>query len=339
MHLHLVIPGLLWPSEQARGFADALPLPALTLLLGRGQTRRQHAESPEQAWRRIFKLAPETAADASLRRLGEDDGLRETDTVMCADPVHLHFAREHLLLADASELDIRDDEAQTLVASLNDVFGDIGRFEAPAPARWYLYPATLPTARFSPLGDVTSRPVAHFMPSGEDAAMWQRTMNEIQIHFHNHPLNAEREARGRRAINSVWLWGAGSLPPSLNAPAPALVMHSPLARGLARAAGVEPGSAQQLAALAPGNTLVELDTLLGASRYLDLEPWQAALIQLEADWFAPALAALRGRRLSRLTLSVPDERGSLSVDVTPSRLLQFWRRLESLEAFTIVNRL
>ncbi|MCB1960375.1 MAG: hypothetical protein KDE68_07620, partial [Rhodocyclaceae bacterium] len=228
MHLQLLIPGMLWPSVQARGYADALPLPALNLLLARGQTRRKMPESPEQALRRLFKLAGSERTDASVRRLGEADGLRMTDTVMCADPVHLHFAGDHLLLADASGLDIQPDEADALVASLNKAFSQVGRFEAPAPHRWYLYPAKPPTARFVPLGDVISRPVAHFVPTGDDARMWHRVMNDIQVHLHNHPLNAAREARGQRSINSVWLWGAGTLPSPLPTPAPALAMHSPL---------------------------------------------------------------------------------------------------------------
>ncbi len=339
MRLHLVVPGLLWPSEQARGFADRLPLPGLTRLLGLGKRERAAPATPEQTWRRLFGVDNSAAADAALRRLGEDDGLRVTDMMMCADPSYLHFTREHLLLIDAGELAITPDEAAALVDCLNTELADIGQFEAVAPTRWYLYPRQTPTSRFAALGDVTSRPVAHFLPEGDDAVQWQHAMNEIQVLFHNHPVNAAREAAGQRPINNVWFWGAGTLPASLESPAPHLVMTSPLAIGLARAAGVEPSNVSDFDALPADDTLVSLDALLPPSRYLDLEPWQAALVQLEADWFAPALAALQRRRLSRLTLTVPDERGSLIIDVTPHRLLQFWRKAKSLEAFTLQQNL
>ena len=312
MHLHLVVPGLLWPSEQARGFADTLALPALTRLLGRGQCKREAPASPEQSWRRLFGIDAATAADGALRRLGEDDGLRVTDAMMCADPSYLHFTREHLLLIDAAELAITPDEAAALVGCLNTELADIGHFEALAPTRWYLYPRQPPTARFSPLGDVTSRPVAHFLPEGDDAASWQHTMNEVQVLFHNHPVNTARESSGQRPINNVWFWGAGTLPATLTSPAPHLLMNSPLAVGLARAAGIEPGKPDRFDAVPVGDTLVALDALLQPSRYLDVERWQDALRQLEADWFAPALAALQSRRLSRLTLTVPDDRGSVT---------------------------
>lgn len=338
MRLHLVVPGLLWPSEQARGFADALALPALTHLLGRGKCERDAPATPEQAWRRLFGADDAAAADGALRRLGEEDGLRVTDAMMCADPSYLHFTREHLLLIDAAELAIQPDEAEALVACLNSELAEIGEFEAFAPTRWYLYPRRAPTSRFAALGDVTSRPVAHFLPEGDDAARWQHTMNEIQVLFHNHPVNAARELAGQRPINNVWFWGVGTLPPGLAPPAPNLVMASPLAIGLSRVAGVEPVNASRFDALPTGDTLVSLDNLLQSSRYLDLEPWQAALGKLEADWFAPALAALQRRSLSKLTLTVPDERGSLTVEITPHRLFQFWRKVESLEAFTLRQR-
>ncbi|QID17853.1 hypothetical protein G3580_09495 [Nitrogeniibacter mangrovi] len=340
MNLHLVIPGLLWPNEQARGFADTLRVPALTTLLGRAQCLRTDAATPEAMLRALFGVAADTEADAALRRLGEDDGLRVTDPMLCADPTHLHFARDHLLLADATDLDIRPEEADALVAGLNDTFADIGRFEAATPTRWYLYPCRDTEVRFAPLGDVTSRPVAFFMPEGPDATRWHRSANEIQVYLHNHPVNAAREARGLRPVNNVWFWGYGALPGLLTPPATRLLTRSPLGRGLARAAGCEAVEPERFDALGDADSaLVELDTLLGPSRYLDVGRWQSALEQLEQDWFAPVLAQLRARRVRSLTLSIPDERGSRVLTLTPNRLLQFWRKVESLEAFTILQQL
>jgi hypothetical protein len=338
MNLHLVLPGLLWPSEQARGYADTLRLPALTTLLGRGQCQRLAPATPESMLCALFGLDETVSADAALRRLGEDDGMRVTDTLLCADPTHLHFARDRLLLADATDLDIRIEEAEAITSSLNVEFGDIGRFEAVTPTHWYLYPRIDASVRFAPLGDVTSRPVAHFMPEGPEALVWHRTANEIQVFLHNHPVNADREARGQRPVNNLWFWGNGVLPASFTPPADLLVMHSTLGRGLARAVGVEPTVARRFADLpARSSVLVELDDLLAPSRYLDVDRWQEALRAMEQDWFAPAREALRTRKIRQLTLSIPDERGSRRLTMSPRRMLQFWRKVESLEAFTILQ--
>jgi len=338
MNLHLVIPGLLWPSEQARGFADTLALPALTTLLGRGQNERLAPATPEAMLCALFGLDDTVHADAALRRLGEDDGLRVTEPLLCADPTHLHFTRDRLLLADATDLAIGLDEAEALTSSLNVEFGDIGRFEAVTPTHWYLYPKIDVDVHFAALGDVTSRPVAHFMPEGPQAMMWHRTANEIQVFLHNHPVNTEREARGLRPVNNLWFWGNGVLPASLTPPAELLVVNSTHARGLSRAAGIEPTVAGTFAELPECSTaLVELDALLGPSRYLDLDRWQQTLLVLEQDWFAPMREALRNRRVRQLILTLPDARGSRRLVMNARRMLQFWRKVESLEAFTILQ--
>jgi len=330
----------MWPSEQARGYADTLHLPALVTLLGRSSVARDVASTPEATLGALFGLDAAQSADAALRRLGEDDGLRITEPILCADPTHLHFSRDHLLLADASDLAVTDDEAAQLVASLNETFRDVGIFEAVAPTRWYLTPATDTRVRFARLGDATSRPVAFFMPEGEDAMAWRRTANEIQVFLHNHPVNAAREARGLRAINNLWFWGQGCLPASLTAPADLIAVSSPYGRGLARAAGVEPRDATCWSDLTPApRMLVELDLLLGPSRYLDITRWQAALEQLERDWCAPIMQGIKSRKINHFTLILPDERGHRTLSLTPNRLLQFWRKVESLEAFTILQQL
>ncbi|MBT0963413.1 hypothetical protein [Denitromonas iodatirespirans] len=334
MHLHLVTPGLLWPSAQARGFASGLDLPALSHILGRAHHERLPAGTPEQTWRRLFGI-DDTIGDAPLRRLGEADALRRDTPLLCADPTHLHFASEYLLLTDAGELAIAREEADAMVDTLNAEFADIGRFEAPAPERWYLHPHTPPTAHLSPLSAVTSRPIVHFLPAGGDALVWQRTMNEIQVVLHNHPLNQAREARGQRPVNNVWFWGAGPQPAALSAPLTQIAADSPLVRGMARAGGVEPLVPGAFEQLASADALVELSAAYHPSLYLDLDPWQQALRALEQHWFAPALAALKRGALKTLTLTVPDERGGVQLTLGLSQRWRFWRAPQSLEAFTL----
>lgn len=337
MHLHLLVPGLIWPSIHARGFANTLALPALSRLLGAGHHRVEPAETPEQTWARLFKADTATLADAPLRRWGEADALRVDTPLLCADPSHLHFAGNYLLLTDAGELAITREEADALIAAINAEFSDIGRFEAPTPDRWYLHPTKAPTAQLSRLSAATGRPVVHYLPSNGDALVWQRTMNEIQVVLHNHPINRTREAAGQRTINSVWFWGPGELPASLSAPATHLAVSSPLVRGMARAAGLEPTTPQTFADLPAGDALVELSAVYHPSLYLDLEPWQAALLDLERDWFAPAVAALKAGTLSTLTLTMPDERGGRQITLKRRHLWCFWRKPQTLETLTLAS--
>jgi hypothetical protein len=334
MRLHLVVPGLLWPTTQARNYARDLPLPALSALLGHASIAFGPARAPDVWLAGLFGLKTD-APLAALRRLGEASlpPPPAGSAWLCADPVHLRFAREHLILSDAAELDLSAEEAAALVASLNETFPDLGHFEAGAPARWYLRLAASPEAYFFPLSEVASRPVAHFLPEGREAARWARTMNEAQIVLHNHPVNQAREADGRGVANSLWLWGAGGELPTqsspLAPPAPRILASGPVARGLARAAGLEPGEPALPAA--GEDSLIVLEDLLRPATYLDLDRWRDTLVALETAWFAPLLAALKSRRVADLRISAPGDRATVELHISAGRLWKFWRKPRNLE--------
>lgn len=327
VHLHLVLPGLIWPTPHATAPAGELALPALERLLGLGERVALDARSAEAVLAGLFGVAADALPVAALRRLGEADGEHADAAAswLCADPVHLQFAREHLLLTeyDAGELDQAD--ADTLIAALNETFADLGRFEAATPRRWYLRLTAATRALLHPVGDVVGRPVAQFLPEGEDARLWQRTMNEVQIVLHNQPHNQAREAGGQRPVNSLWFWGAGALPATLAAPAPHIHADEPVARGLARRAGIAARSPEVQAALA-GDSLVVLDALRQPALQLDLERWRDALATLERDWFAPLDAALASGRLKTLTLSAPGDRAGFTLTVRAGQRWKFWRK-------------
>ncbi len=195
---------------------------------------------------------------AQLRRSGETAPPRPDAHWLCCDPVHLHFARERLLLADASGLAITRDEADALMAGLNALFSDIGHFEAPAPDRWYVALNEEPRPFFHPLADVNGRPVELFLPEGEDIARWARLANELEVWLYNHPVNAAREAAGQRIINGAWLWGAGPRELRLPTPTGQIQADQPFARGLARHAGV---AAQMFKALSEkGINIIAIST-------------------------------------------------------------------------------
>lgn len=330
MPIHLVIPGLLWPRASLTGPASDLELPALARLLGTGQRRTADFEPLDRQLARL--LGHRAAHDrspplAALRRLGEDDPPVDAGSGewLCADPVNVSFAREHLLLNDFPPGELAGDEVAALVEALNAAFPDLGRFEACSDRRWYLRVAEPPRATLFPLHDVVGRPVQHFLPEGDDARLWRRTMNEVQVLLHNHPVNQAREAAGRRTANSVWFWGAGSLAAPA-APLPLAVQSSdPLTRGFVRAAGAEPKRPDFDAAVREP-TLVVLDDLLEASRHLDLDRWRDHLVALERDWFAPLLDALGNGRVDSVRLTAPGDRQTLELEVRRSDRWKLWRK-------------
>ena len=334
IHLQLLVPGLVWPSPAARGVTEGLALPALETLLGLGRCVAGPPQSYESALARAFELDEGTLPIAALRRLGERDKDDAEGEWICADPVHLHFAREQMLLADAGDLGLDSTEANALIDALNDHFigteAEFVRFEARSTRRWYLHLKSLPLARFTPLHEAVGRPLDSFLPQGDDGQRWCHYMNECQVLLHNHPVNQKRQAQGRPTINSIWFWGPGHLPKHCGAPAPVIRAEDPLTRGLARSAGIRP---EKLGGRLPAqDAFVVSANLLRPSLYLDIDTWRAELEQLEAGWFKPALTALRKRRLSSLRISAPGDRATLELHVRPFDLFKFWRKPRPLES-------
>ena len=70
-------------------------------------------------------------------------------------------------------------------------------------------------ARFAPLWRTANRPLDDHLPQGPRGAEWRRWLTEAQMLLHEHPLNANREARGLRPLNALWLAGGAA-----HAPAP-----------------------------------------------------------------------------------------------------------------------
>jgi len=157
-------------------------------------------------------------------------------------------------------------------------------------------------------------------------------MNEAQMLLHEHPVNAEREARGEPALNSIWFWGGGVMAAAKARHFSAVLGDDPLAQGLALAAGIPARSLPKdadsvLASLGDeGLALVVLD----APREAQLRERRAGL---ERDWFLPLLAALKSGRIGMLTLHLAGENRLLQVETVRSDLRYFWRLRKPLSAY------
>jgi hypothetical protein len=309
--LTLVLPGLAGPLSDPPVSAYLEPRPvALDRLLSRCAVGSAAGNDFSTTLAACFGLQhenPNTLAVAALTCLS-DTGNTSGDHLMRADPVHLRADQSSLRLFDSHSFTLTQDEADELVAAFNSFYAERGwHLEAPRPQRWYLSMRSEPGITTQAIGSVIGQSIDACLPRGEAAPHWHATMNEIQMLFHAHPVNAAREQRGEPVINSVWFWGGGAMPANVQTSAVRIATDHPLAMGLAQQAGasrmdVPANGDELLAALGDGETLVVNDVLEGPKQYGDIESWLDGLLQLEQHWFTPLLAAIRSGSLDALEI-------------------------------------
>jgi hypothetical protein len=342
MLLSLLIPELIWPEPDDRDTLDGLACPALNTLLARSRLSRRPPQSLEATLSDRFGH-PAGAPYAAFRLLGEAQSTLDAGEHrwICCDPVHLRFLQERLLLADSRNFELSLEDAQLFADALNAQLSDSGRFHVIDAERWYLQVSdALPLEDYDvpPLSAVAGRSIERVLAEASQAKGIRRLFNEIQMILHAHPLNLQREEAGQMAINSLWLWGAGGLPARRESAIDGVWSSTPLARGLALAAGVPAhplarDAATLLAHAAPDTEhLVVLEDLLGPVQAENGEAYRHALAGLEARWFAPLQKALAAGKIDQLRIEAPTAYATLTWECTRSDLWKLWKRPQTLAA-------
>ena len=346
--LVVLVPGLLGPvaagaedREAARALVTGLDLEGLDRLLARAESVLDPAAAADSfealSFRAFGHPAPAADADWPVAAMtapvdgcaehGNGNGFR-----LRADPVHLRADISDLVLFDAARIDLSRSEAEALARTVNDALGPHGPpIDAVHPHRWYVALDAPVRIATTPLSQAVGAAISGALPRGPDAARWHRWMNEVQMALHECPVNVERERRGAAPVNSVWVWGAGNLPPAGDAPMPFVGVWTDdvLLRGLARHAGVE-GSANPVGAQEwldhnprPGTHLVVFDGLYPAMRHADLDAWREGVARFSRVWARPLLDALDRGRIAQVVIQ--DERGNCFTATRRGRF-RWWRR-------------
>jgi hypothetical protein len=315
--VHLLVPALLIDSPLHDHALDGARLPWLERIVARAAHADIAADGLEAALCDLLGIARQTdwpIAPIALLADGVDPGapqafLRpsggtersevsgEAPFWLRADPVHLALRRDQVAILPVDELDA--EEAAVLVQALNEHFPGEATFLAPHPLRWYVRLASPATVRTTPPSLAYGRDLARMQPQGETGARLRALMSEVQILLHNHPLNAQREARGANPINGVWPWGGGVLPARPAPPNVRLHARHPDALALGRFV-LGAASASTLADAVPAcagmttcsgapqaEDVVVLGDLAEAAASGDPERCRDTLLRLDATLFAP----------------------------------------------------
>ncbi|MDD3610301.1 MAG: hypothetical protein PHI49_11180 [Halothiobacillaceae bacterium] len=234
-----------------------------------------------------------------------DFGERPEGAVLRADPVWLKAELDHALLFGPYLLDLSMEQARALVERINTHLAEEGwQVEIGAPDRWYVRDlrALGDVPRTASLSHAVRRNVYPLLPEGEEGRAWRRRLTELQMLLHDAPETQAREARGLPPVNSLWFWGGGALPPTLECPFDEIHAQDALSLGLARACAVEAREALRPGDYQGAQVLVARDEAADPARHGDVDAWQAAVDNIEREWLQPLLAQLRKGQLRELIL-------------------------------------
>jgi hypothetical protein len=159
---------------------------------------------------------------------------------LCADPAWVQPDLNGVRLLACGQLQVDAEEAEALAAPLREVFAEAGmQLEISTPDHWHL---RLPVDTFLPAfaapEQALGEDLSQHLPQGEPGKRWRRLLNDIQVLLHQHPRNAQRRAHGLAPINSLWLWGGGTLPLPMRSELQGVISNDLLMRALAARAGV-----------------------------------------------------------------------------------------------------
>lgn len=295
-----------WLTRQVVECAGAVEPEAARWLAGRG--RRMCA--PDEGWRQWLLGDSEPGAGV-LERFPAGPCIRAArtrelprGTWACATPVHLLTAIDHLQIAPPGPVALGADEAAAVAATLGRHFAGAGHAflcDAHGGLLWSCA-RHLQCTSVEPSLAVGAN-LRELMPAGRDGQELRTLMNEVQMLLHEHPVNANRIARGEVPVNALWLWGIGSVREATST-LPRLFSDDEWLLGLAWLHGSGSG--------APRDFAGSLATPGGAVAVGWADPAQSrstaqALAEVESECFRPVRDALVRGLVAEVDLRLGDQ--------------------------------
>ncbi|WP_420476456.1 hypothetical protein [Noviherbaspirillum sp. ST9] len=339
--LDILLPFGLPPAELAGDLLKSLDSPSLAVLASRTKSEDARHEVIDEFRRAL----PHEAWMAS--RFGLEDGLKrhgcpplasplmaamqlspEPGTWFVLQPVHIHIARDHLVLTDPRQLALQEEESRTLFAIAAPLFAEAGkRLLYGDAATWFVEAEDWRELATSTPDAACGHNIDIWMPKGERERDWRKVQNDVQMHWFDHAINEAREARRQKPVNSVWLWGGPSGPGhgktrhydkvfNLSGSLQAFHTFVPAHGDAADATG--------LLSSASARNMLLLEALLEPALTNDWGTWLTNMKHLEENWFAPLLQALKSGKIDRVTLIATHDSRISRFTATRSSLRKFW---------------
>jgi hypothetical protein len=342
-HLDILLPFGLPPEEMAADLFRELKTPALATLVSRAKS--QNAASRHQVFDEFSRALPHEAwlvrqfglearmraggsppvAVAAMRAMGLtfDPGMW-----FIVNPVHIHVARDHLVLTDPKQLPLTERESGMLFDIAQALFQEAGKTLLYGNVQtWFARADEWDQLQTSTPDAAAGHNIDIWMPKGAGERNWRKLQNDVQMHWFTDPVNAERESHGIKPVNSIWLWGGAPSAMEYSSSSYTEVFNLAgwmQAFGQLGAKQMPAATASDVVAQTPERGLLVLDALLEPALANDWSHWLGQLQAIEADWLAPLLTALKSGKIDQLSLILTHHARISTFTATRQSLRKFW---------------
>lgn len=143
--------------------------------------------------------------------------LKDDDIVFRCNVVTLSQDEENYedkIILDHSSDEITTEEARVLIEDVEKNFGnEFLKFYPGISYRHALVWDKGPEKyELTPPHDILEKRVGDYLPKGESGKILKELMIKSYDFLNNHPVNLDREKRGLKKANSIWIWGEGTKP-------------------------------------------------------------------------------------------------------------------------------
>jgi hypothetical protein len=149
-------------------------------------------------------------------------GLTESaEPVWIADFSSTVITQQRAAMIALDSLNVTPEQAQELTETVKPLFADAGDgiwIEPLTHGRWRVN-GRLPkvTRTISPIA-LEGMDIGDWWPASADWQPWRKRLNEIQMAWHEHPVNDARQDQGLAPINGLWLYGGSTGWPLVRTP-------------------------------------------------------------------------------------------------------------------------
>lgn len=325
-YLEIILPFGIPPQSLAKKLIKQMRTPSLATLLGHARTTAVHEfeelsrQLPHEYWlTRDFDSADKQTLLSDQRStspalthffMQQAGVLPDEGYWFTLSPVHIHVARDHLVMTDPQRLHISEAESRALFAAAEGLCTELGHSLVYGDQQtWFLRADQWRNLSTASLTAASGHNMDIWIAKGEHEVAWRKLQNEIQMQWHIDPVNQQREEQGLNTINSVWLHSGSS---SLQVPNYAF--------GITKLHEVLSAPTQFHA------KGIVLEELTEAALNNDWGSWLAAMNQFEESCFLPILRTLENKKIVAINLIFSDVHRLNIFECKTPQTWKFWRK-------------